>query len=108
MFPWAVNDNRSVETAEFTDLARGRAGDRRGTLCTSKPAHSSLDGGILSPREIQGIELGSRGLQNVDIARTLFLAQSTVKWYWQRIFEKLEVRPRPDAIRAARENHWIQ
>lgn len=63
---------------------------------------------VLTTREIQILELGARGMQNADIAQATFLAQSTVKWYWQRIFEKLAVRRRPDAIRRARENHWIR
>jgi len=63
---------------------------------------------VLTTREIQILELGARGMQNADIAQATFLAQSTVKWYWQRIFEKLAVGRRPDAIRRARENHWIR
>lgn len=61
----------------------------------------------LSPREIQILELGARGLQNPDIATALFLSESTVKWYWQRIFDKLDTRRRPDAIRRARQMQWI-
>jgi LuxR family maltose regulon positive regulatory protein len=77
-------------------------------VSATRPGPGAGDGEVLSSREIQIIELGSRGLQNADIAKTLFLAQSTVKWYWQRIYEKLDVRRRPDAIRVARENHWVR
>lgn len=63
---------------------------------------------VLSAREVQILELGAQGLQNTDIAQSLFLAQSTVKWYWQRIYERLGVRRRPDAIRIARSHHWIR
>lgn len=61
----------------------------------------------LSQREIQILELGARGLQNPDIASALFLSESTVKWYWQRIFDKLDTRRRPDAIKRARQMQWI-
>ena len=61
----------------------------------------------LSQREIQILELGARGLQNPDIATALFLSESTVKWYWQRIFDKLDTRRRPDAIKRARQMQWI-
>lgn len=81
--------------------------DDRIPLRTSKRSEGVSEDGLLSPREMQVIELAARGLQNADIARALFLAQSTVKWYWQRIFEKLKVRRRPDVIRVARLNHWI-
>jgi LuxR family transcriptional regulator, maltose regulon positive regulatory protein len=58
-------------------------------------------------REMQILRLGSRGMANNDIATALCLAESTVKWYWQRIFDKLEVRRRSEAIRRARHLHWI-
>lgn len=62
----------------------------------------------LSARELEILALGAQGLQNSDVARALFLAQSTVKWYWQRIFDKLQVRRRADAIRLARERNWVR
>lgn len=62
---------------------------------------------LLSQRELQILTLAAKGNQNQDIAASLFLAESTVKWYWQRIFDKLDVRRRPDAIRRARQHHWI-
>lgn len=72
-------------------------------------AGPKLDTGeAVSEREIQILNLGSRGLPNLDIAETLCLAESTVKWYWQRIFDKLDVRRRSDAIKRARHLHWIQ
>ncbi len=82
--------------------------DELDLLSAARLCPEAGDREVLSSREIQIIELGSRGLQNADIAKTLFLAQSTVKWYWQRIYEKLDVRRRPDAIRVARENHWVR
>lgn len=62
---------------------------------------------LLSQRELQILSLAAQGNQNQDIADALFLAESTVKWYWQRIFDKLDVRRRPDAIKRARQSQWI-
>lgn len=62
---------------------------------------------LLSPRELQILSLAAQGNQNHDISEALFIAESTVKWYWQRIFDKLDVRRRPDAIKRARQHHWI-
>ncbi|MBX9608710.1 MAG: LuxR C-terminal-related transcriptional regulator, partial [Gammaproteobacteria bacterium] len=62
----------------------------------------------LSARELEILALAAQGLQNGDIARSLYLAQSTVKWYWQRIFDKLAVRRRADALRQARERQWVR
>lgn len=73
----------------------------------SESAGRLMNQETLSQREIQILELGARGLQNPDIASALFLSESTVKWYWQRIFDKLDTRRRPDAIKRARQKHWI-
>lgn len=67
-----------------------------------------IDVANIGNREIQILSLGSRGMANRDIAETLFLAESTVKWYWQRIFDRFEVRRRSDAIKRARGLGWIQ
>lgn len=77
------------------------AGEPAGTL-------ERIDVANIGNREIQILNLGSRGLANRDIAETLFLAESTVKWYWQRIFDRFDVRRRSDAIKRARSLGWIQ
>ncbi len=74
---------------------------------TSASGAMRMNQETLSQREIQILELGARGLQNPDIAAALFLSESTVKWYWQRIFDKLDTRRRPDAIKRARQMQWI-
>ena len=87
-------------------LAAAGVLDRRPAERAS-PDQGSADQASLSQREIQILDLGARGYQNLDIAESLCLAESTVKWYWQRIFDKLDVRRRPDAIKRARQHHWI-
>ncbi len=57
----------------------------------------------LTPRELEVLRLTAQGLSNADIAQRLFLALSTVKGYQQRIFEKLHVQRRTEAIVRARE-----
>lgn len=78
-----------------------------GAPVENPPPCRSMNQETLSQREIQILELGARGLQNPDIATALFLSESTVKWYWQRIFDKLDTRRRPDAIKRARQMQWI-
>lgn len=56
----------------------------------------------VTQREVQIIKLAGDSLPNSEIASALGLSESTVKWYWQRIFEKLEVRRRSQAIKKAR------
>lgn len=57
----------------------------------------------LSPRELEVLTLTARGLSNREIGERLFLALSTVKGHQQRIFEKLHVQRRTEAIARARE-----
>jgi len=53
-------------------------------------------------REVQILELASRGLRNREIGKHLFLSEETVKWYMKRLFCKLCVRTRTEAIASAR------
>jgi DNA-binding NarL/FixJ family response regulator len=58
----------------------------------------------LSHREKQTLDLLVLGLTNAEIARRLYLAESTVKCHLTSIFSKLGVRSRNEAI--ARKLHW--
>jgi ATP/maltotriose-dependent transcriptional regulator MalT len=53
-------------------------------------------------REVQILELASQGMRNREIGKNLFLAEETVKWYMKRLFCKLGVRTRTEAIANAR------
>jgi len=57
----------------------------------------------LSPRELEVLMLIAKGLSNRDIGEKLFLAMDTVKGHNRRIFEKLQVRRRTEAIARAQE-----
>jgi LuxR family maltose regulon positive regulatory protein len=57
----------------------------------------------LSPREQEVLQLISQGLSNQEIAKRLFLALDTVKGHNRRIFEKLQVQRRTEAIARAHE-----
>ena len=57
----------------------------------------------LSPRELEVLQLISQGLSNQEIGKRLFLALDTVKGHNRRIFEKLQVQRRTEAIARARE-----
>ncbi|GGX75070.1 LuxR C-terminal-related transcriptional regulator [Saccharospirillum salsuginis] len=69
---------------------------------TSAPNHSALVD-PLSKRELMVLELISEGLSNQAISERLFLALSTVKGHNQRIFDKLGVKRRTEAVARARE-----
>ena len=55
----------------------------------------------LSPVERQVVELASRGLNNPDIARELFMSRNTVKVHLSRAYAKLGVANRTELARLA-------
>jgi DNA-binding NarL/FixJ family response regulator len=55
----------------------------------------------LTPREIEVLALVAQGLSNVEIARELFIAETTVKTHLLRTFAKLTVNDRTAAVTAA-------
>ncbi len=57
----------------------------------------------LSQRELEILKLIAQGLSNEEICKKLFLALDTVKGHNRRIFEKLQVHRRTEAIAKARE-----
>ena len=56
----------------------------------------------LTPRESEIVQLIERGMSNKEIARHLTIQLATVKNHVHSILEKLAVRHRADAVRAAR------
>ncbi len=52
----------------------------------------------LTPRELDVLDLIALGLSNQEIAERLFVSVNTVKTHSSRVFEKLEVRRRTQAV----------
>jgi LuxR family maltose regulon positive regulatory protein len=61
----------------------------------------------LSQRELEVLQLICQGLSNQEICQRLYLALDTVKGHNRRIFEKLQVHRRTEAIAKARVLHLI-
>ncbi|NLI41394.1 MAG: LuxR family transcriptional regulator, partial [Caldisericales bacterium] len=57
----------------------------------------------LSPRELEILHLLAKGLSNQQICQCLYLALDTVKGHNRRIFDKLNVKSRSEAVACARE-----
>lgn len=57
----------------------------------------------LSPRELEVLRLIAQGFSNQEIGEQLFLALDTVKGHNRRIFEKLQVQRRTEAVARAHE-----
>jgi LuxR family maltose regulon positive regulatory protein len=57
----------------------------------------------LSQRELEVLRLIAQGLSNREISERLFLALDTVKGHNRKIFDKLQVQSRTEAVARARE-----
>jgi LuxR family maltose regulon positive regulatory protein len=57
----------------------------------------------LSQRELKVLQLIAQGLSNREIGERLFLALDTIKGHNRKIFDKLQVQSRTEAIARARE-----
>jgi ATP/maltotriose-dependent transcriptional regulator MalT len=53
---------------------------------------------LLSPREMEVLQLLARGFKNRDVARALVISESTTKVHVRHILEKLGVRTRVEAV----------
>jgi DNA-binding NarL/FixJ family response regulator len=71
---------------------------RAGQLVVPPMTRASAVRPPLSHREKQTLELLARGLTNAEIAKRLYLAESTVKCHLTSIFSKLGVRSRHEAV----------
>lgn len=63
-------------------------------------AHQHLD--ALTNRETEILDLLAAGMSNKEIAETLFIEVTTVKWFNSQIYDKLGVRNRKQAVIRAR------
>ncbi|MEQ1531897.1 MAG: response regulator transcription factor, partial [Methylococcales bacterium] len=77
----------------------GKLGGSALALAASCDDHSSQT--LLTPRQIEVLELMSRGLPNKSIARTLDVAEGTVKLHVATILRLLNVHNRTEAVMAA-------
>jgi DNA-binding NarL/FixJ family response regulator len=68
------------------------------TIGLSKGAPYRRGAALLTPREVEVIDLLRQGLRNNEIASALFISPATVKVHVQHIREKLGARTRAEAI----------
>jgi LuxR family maltose regulon positive regulatory protein len=80
-------------------LAAFEAEEHKGVI--SPPSQPLVE--PLSPRELEVLGLIAQGLSNREISERLFLALSTVKGHNRRIYGKLQVQRRTEAVARARE-----
>jgi len=73
------------------------AGSFDGTATSSAPA-APVDLSVLSPRELEVLELIRNGYRVATVARRLFISPHTVRNHLKRIFLKLEVSSQADLL----------
>lgn len=62
----------------------------------------------ISKRELEVLQLMSGGLSNNEIAEKLFVSLNTVKTHSSKLFEKLDVKRRTQAVEKAKRLNLIQ
>jgi len=72
-----------------------------GTSSLPPPAQALIE--PLSRRELEVLHLMAQGLSNQEMSERLFLALDTVKGHNRKIFDKLQVQRRTEAVARARE-----
>jgi len=89
---------------EYTDnLLAAFEAERRRSEAKPAPPPAQLLVESLSQRELGILQLIAQGLSNREIGERLFLALDTVKGHNRRLFDKLQVQSRTEAIARARE-----
>lgn len=61
----------------------------------------------LSKREMEVLQLMAEGLSNQEIADRLFVSLNTIKTHSSKLFEKLDVKRRTQAVERAKKMHII-
>jgi two-component system, NarL family, nitrate/nitrite response regulator NarL len=62
---------------------------------------------LLSPREMDVVQLVARGIRNKEIARELGLTEGTVKFYLHRIYQKLNIDSRETLATVLRDSDLL-
>ncbi len=94
-------------TLPLRSLERIRQLDRKlhGLLSKARPAAVEAvepQDALLSAREREIVQLMAQGKTNADISQKLFISVGTIKWHINKIFSKLEVTNRVQAIEKAK------
>jgi LuxR family transcriptional regulator, maltose regulon positive regulatory protein len=89
-------------------LAAFEAEQQKLQAISHSPAGRPLQSGLpllepLSPRELEVLQLIDQGLSNREISERLYLALDTVKGHNRKLFDKLQVQRRTEAVARARQ-----
>ena len=95
------------------DLVKGVRAAARGETVLAPAVATRLVGSVratserLTPRETQVLALVAEGLSNAEVARKLYIGESTVKTHLLRSYTKLGVDSRAGAVTEARRRGYL-
>lgn len=78
------------------------------SVAASLMRRASSPGPVVTEREVEVLQLLSRGLGNKEIAKELFVSEATVKSHLAHVYAKLGVDTRAGAVAAAIEQRIIR
>jgi len=96
------DDNRGSPLAAFVNELRDELGFKKTLLVEQKSEQNqqAVVEEALSKKEIEILTCLDQGLSNKELASTLFVSISTIKWHLTHIYSKLGVKNRVEAIKA--------
>ena len=71
------------------------------------PNEAEIENLSISKRELEVLQLMAEGLSNNEIAEKLFISLNTVKTHSSKVFEKLDVKRRTQAVEKAKKSGII-
>ncbi|MDV6168724.1 response regulator transcription factor [Flavobacterium sp. DG1-102-2] len=71
------------------------------------PNEAEIEKLCISKRELEVLQLMADGLSNKEIAEQLFVSLNTVKTHSSKLFEKMDVKRRTQAVEKAKKNGII-
>lgn len=93
-----LNEENRVDMSAFRAITPS-ATERASIILDEK----MIDNLGISKREYEVLKLLGTGMSNQEIANTLFVSQNTIKTHTSRLFEKLAVKNRTQAILKSKE-----
>tara|TARA_R110002110_G_scaffold61833_2_gene173036 strand:- start:156 stop:2864 length:2709 start_codon:yes stop_codon:yes gene_type:complete len=92
---------------EVLDLFKGSGRHRIADTDVEEDEEPAIDG-KMTARELEVLTLVAAGLRNREIGDRLGLTEGSVKWYMQRIYDKVGTRRRSLAVERARQFGFMQ
>jgi LuxR family maltose regulon positive regulatory protein len=105
--PAVPGTSETVVRTVLARLTRSTSGATGTIIDPAAPASDETQGDALTRRETEILKLLAEGLSNQELAKTLFVSETTVKWHLSNVYAKLGVRNRTSAVGQARQRLLI-